>query len=63
MPINRLLENGTCGVDQINEDPLTEMVARKVVELGRSGTTDPAQIATLAVKALRCGPSPPSAAS
>jgi hypothetical protein len=44
-------------------DPLTEIVARKVIDLGRSGLTDPAQIATIAVKALACGPEPPRAAN
>lgn len=43
-------------------DPLTEIVARKVIDLGRSGITDPAEIATLAVKALGSGPNPPQAA-
>jgi hypothetical protein len=41
-------------------DPMTEIVARKVIELGQSGLRDPAQIAALAVNALGCGPNPPS---
>lgn len=33
-------------------DPLTEMVARKIVEIGRDGLRDPHQIAGMAIKAL-----------
>jgi len=33
-------------------DPITELVARKVIEIGQSGVRDPAQISRLAVKAL-----------
>ena len=33
-------------------DPITEIVARKVIELGRKGMTDPAEIANMAVKTL-----------
>jgi hypothetical protein len=33
-------------------DPITELVARKVIEIGQSGVRDPAQISRLAVMAL-----------
>jgi hypothetical protein len=33
-------------------DPITELVARKVIEIGQSGVRDPAQISRLAVEAL-----------
>jgi hypothetical protein len=33
-------------------DPITELVARKVIEIGQGGVRDPAQISRLAVEAL-----------
>ena len=33
-------------------DPMTELVARKVIEISQSGVRDPAQISRLAVRAL-----------
>ena len=33
-------------------DPITELVARKVIEIGRSGGRDAAEISSLAVKQL-----------
>jgi NH3-dependent NAD+ synthetase len=33
-------------------DPITDLVARKVIEIGLSGVRDSAQISSLAVKAL-----------
>ena len=33
-------------------DPLTDMVARKIIELGQTGIRDPLQIAALAIEAL-----------
>ena len=33
-------------------DPLTEFVAKKVIEISRAGISDPAQISQLAVKDL-----------
>jgi hypothetical protein len=33
-------------------DPITEIVARKVIEIGQTGVRDPIQIANLAIKAL-----------
>jgi hypothetical protein len=33
-------------------DRLTEIVARKVIEIGRSGVRDPAEIAKLAVRSV-----------
>lgn len=33
-------------------DPVTEIVARKVIEVGQSGITDPAQIASRTVESL-----------
>jgi hypothetical protein len=37
-------------------DPITELVARKIIEIGQTGVRDPLQISTLAIKAL--GPAP-----
>jgi hypothetical protein len=37
-------------VDRSN--PITELVARKVIEIKQSGVRDPAQISRLAIKAL-----------
>ncbi|MCP4618491.1 MAG: hypothetical protein GY844_18900 [Bradyrhizobium sp.] len=33
-------------------DPITEMVARKIIEIGQAGINDPLQISKLALKAL-----------
>ena len=33
-------------------DPITNMVARKIIELGQSGVRDPIQISAMAIKAL-----------
>lgn len=33
-------------------DPITELVARKIIEIGEAGIRDPAQICGLAVKEL-----------
>jgi hypothetical protein len=33
-------------------DPLTEMIARKIIEVGQTGVKDPAQISQLAIKDL-----------
>jgi len=33
-------------------DPITHMVARKIIELGQTGVRDPLQIAALAIKEL-----------
>jgi hypothetical protein len=38
---------------QDRRDPIAEMVAKKVFEIGRSGIEDPSQICKLAIKALR----------
>ena len=35
-------------------DPLTEMIAKKVIEIGETGLKDPAEISKRAVKLLRC---------
>ena len=37
-------------------DPLTEIVARKIIEIGQTGVRDPLQISKLAVKALGASP-------
>ena len=34
-------------------DPLTEMIAKKILEIGQTGLRDPAQISNLAIKDLR----------
>jgi len=39
-----------CLVDR--NDPLTEIVARKIIEIGQTGISDPAQISKLAIKDL-----------
>jgi hypothetical protein len=33
-------------------DPITEIVARKIIEIGQTGVRDPVQIANLAMEAL-----------
>jgi hypothetical protein len=38
---------------QDRSDPIAEMVAKKVFEIGQSGIEDPSQICKLAIKALR----------
>ena len=38
------------------DDPLTEMIARKIIEIGQTGVKDPAQISTLAIKELGIQP-------
>jgi hypothetical protein len=70
MPINRLLEGGVFGPEDIKvlndayesalralhlgdrNDPLTELVAKKIIEVRQRGIRDPAQISKLAIKAL-----------
>ncbi|RZN17768.1 hypothetical protein CWO90_37195 [Bradyrhizobium sp. Leo121] len=34
------------------DDPLTEMIAKKVIKIAQSGIKDPAQISALAIKEL-----------
>ena len=34
------------------DDPLTQIIARKIIEVGQTGTLDPAQISRLAIKKL-----------
>ncbi len=34
------------------DDPLTELVAKKVIEIGQTGVRDPLQISQLAIKQL-----------
>jgi hypothetical protein len=36
-----------------NDDPLTEMVAKKIIEVSKAGINDPAQVSQLAIKDLR----------
>ncbi len=45
-----LAVNGLYLVDR--NDPICEMVARKVIEIGLNGTRDPQEIAALAIKQL-----------
>lgn len=33
-------------------DPITQMVARKIIEIGQTGVRDPLQLSTLAVREL-----------
>lgn len=35
------------------DDPLTELIAKKIIEIGQTGILDPAQISRLAIKELR----------
>lgn len=35
------------------DDPLTQIIARKIIEVGQTGILDPTQISRLAVKKLR----------
>ncbi|WP_439400440.1 hypothetical protein ACRQ5Q_43775 (plasmid) [Bradyrhizobium sp. PMVTL-01] len=41
----------TIGVEDRN-DPLTELIAKKIIEVGQTGLKDPAQICLRAVEAL-----------
>lgn len=41
----------TLGVKDRN-DPLTELIAKKIIEIGQTGVKDPDQICSRAVKAL-----------
>jgi hypothetical protein len=34
------------------DDPLTEMIAKKIIEIAQTGIKDPAQISALAIKEL-----------
>lgn len=34
------------------DDPLTEMIARKIIKIAQTGVDDPAQISALAIKEL-----------
>ncbi|OSJ22119.1 hypothetical protein BSZ19_46880 [Bradyrhizobium japonicum] len=34
-------------------DPIAEMIAKKIIEIGQTGVRDPADIAALAIKELR----------
>jgi len=34
-------------------DPLTEMIAKKIIEVSKAGMNDPAQVCQLAIKDLR----------
>ncbi|MGX9431179.1 MULTISPECIES: hypothetical protein [Bradyrhizobium] len=34
------------------DDPLTEMIAQKIIKIAQSGIKDPAQISALAIKEL-----------
>lgn len=70
MPINRLLEQSSSGVEEAEllktaydkalralhltdrNDPITEIVAKKIIEISRTGLRDPAQICARAVKEL-----------
>ena len=38
-------------------DPITEMIAKKIIEIAQTGVRDPAEISTLAIKEI--GISPP----
>jgi hypothetical protein len=37
-------------------DPITQMVAKKIIEIGQTGVRDPLQLATLAVRELAGDP-------
>ena len=40
-------------------DPITELVASKIIEIGQTGVRDPLQISTLAIQAIQAlGPTP-----
>ncbi|WFU45410.1 hypothetical protein QA640_46110 (plasmid) [Bradyrhizobium sp. CB82] len=41
----------TIGVEDRN-DPLTELIAKKIIEIGQTGLKDPAQICIRAVEAM-----------
>ena len=39
-------------------DPITEMIAKKIIKIGRSGLNDPAEISARAMKELGFAPPP-----
>ncbi len=41
---------------KVRSDPITELVARKIVEIGQTGVRDPRQISQLAIEALGSPP-------
>jgi len=70
MPINRLLNGGNLGpedVERLNraaythalrqhlvdrDDPVADIVARKIIEVGATGISDPKEISKTAIKQL-----------
>ena len=40
---------------QDRDDPLTEMIAKMIIEIAQTGIGDPAQISALAIKQLEMG--------
>ena len=39
-------------------DPITQIVAKKIIEIGQSGVRDPEQLSSLALKELGAGEQP-----
>ena len=50
MPINEHLR--ALGLKD-RDDPLTQMIAKKIIDIGRSGMRDPKQISDLALRLFR----------
>jgi hypothetical protein len=46
-------EISSAAMDDRNDDPLTETVAKKIIEVSKAGINDPAQVSQLAIKDLR----------
>lgn len=68
MAIYRLLQSSPLGTDAYERtlralclvdrnDPITDLIAKKIIELGRRGVRDAKQLSALAIKEL--GVSPP----
>jgi hypothetical protein len=52
--LNRAFEQALRQLHLVDRnDPLTELVARKIIEIGAAGVSDPAEIAKRAVEELR----------
>ena len=53
MAIYRLLRNSPLKPEEISrDDPLTEMIAKKIIKIAKTGIYDPTQIAARVIKEL-----------
>jgi hypothetical protein len=52
--LNRAFDKALRGLGLVDRnDPITEIVARKIIDVGATGVRDPARIAEIAVRELR----------